>query len=46
MAEALRSGSIGVLDYYNLKNVQADTKMKNDIGNSISEYVEAKKDKN
>ena len=46
MAEALRSGSIGVLDYYNLKNVQAETKMKNDIGNSISEYVEAKKDKN
>ncbi len=46
MAEALRSGSIGVLDYYNLKNVQADTKMKNDIGNSIAEYVEAKKDKN
>jgi uncharacterized protein YqfA (UPF0365 family) len=45
MAEALRSGNIGVLDYYNLKNVQADTKMKNDIGNSIAEYVETKKDK-
>ncbi len=45
MAEALRSGNIGVLDYYNLKNVQADTKMKNDIGNSIAEYVENKKDK-
>jgi uncharacterized protein YqfA (UPF0365 family) len=45
MAEALRSGNLGVLDYYNLKNVQADTKMKNDIGNSIAEYVETKKDK-
>jgi uncharacterized protein YqfA (UPF0365 family) len=44
MAEALRSGSIGVLDYYNLKNVQAETKMRNDIGNSIAEYVEIKKD--
>ena len=44
MAEALRSGNIGVLDYYNLKNVQADTKMKNDIGNSIAEYVETKKE--
>ena len=44
MAEALRSGNIGVLDYYNLKNVQADTKMKNDIGNSIAEYVETKTD--
>ena len=46
MAEALRTGNIGVLDYYNLKNVQADTKMKNDIGNSISEYVESKKSDN
>ncbi|WP_022761076.1 MULTISPECIES: flotillin-like protein FloA [unclassified Butyrivibrio] len=46
MAEALRSGNLGVLDYYNLKNVQADTKMKNDIGSGIAEYVETKKDKN
>jgi len=46
MAEALRSGKLGVLDYYNLKNVQADTKMKNDIGNSIAEYVDTRKDKN
>ena len=45
MAEALRSGNLGVLDYYNLKNVQADTKMKNDIGSGIAEYVETKKDK-
>ena len=43
MAEALRSGNLGVLDYYNLKNVQADTKMKNDIGSGITEYVESKK---
>ena len=46
MAEALRSGNLGVLDYYNLKNIQADTKMKNDIGNSIAEYVDTRKDKN
>ena len=44
MAEALRSGSLGVLDYYNLKNVQADTKMKNDIGNGVITYAENKKD--
>ena len=44
MAEALKSGNMGVLDYYNLKNVQADTKMKNDIGNGVKEYVEFKKD--
>ena len=42
MAEALRSGHIGALDYYKLQNVQADTKMKNDIGNGVSEYVEKK----
>ncbi len=45
MAEALRSGKLGVLDYYNLKNVQADTKMKNDIGTGVMQYVENKKDK-
>ncbi|MCR5432648.1 MAG: flotillin-like protein FloA [Lachnospiraceae bacterium] len=43
MAEALRSGNIGVLDYYKLQNVQADTKMKNDIGNGVTDYVETKK---
>ena len=45
MAEALRSGNLGVLDYYNLKNVQADTKMKNDIGTGVMKYVDSKKDK-
>lgn len=43
MAEALRAGNLGALDYYNLKNVQADTKMKNDIGSGVADYVEAKK---
>lgn len=42
MAEALRNGSIGVMDYYHLKNIQADTKMKQDIGNGISAYAENK----
>ena len=45
MAEALRSGHIGALDYYRLQNVQADTKMKNDIGNGVLDFVETKKDK-
>jgi uncharacterized protein YqfA (UPF0365 family) len=31
MAEALRSGRIGVMDYYNLKNVMADTEMRHGI---------------
>ena len=32
MSEALREGNIGVLDYYNLKNVEADTQMRTSIG--------------
>ena len=43
MAEALKSGNVGVMDYYNLKNIQADTKMKNDIGSGVTKYVETKK---
>lgn len=43
MANALNNGNIGVLDYYNLKNVIADTDMKNNIGKGISDYVETKK---
>ena len=33
MAEALRSGNLGVMDYYQLKNVQADTAMRDSIAN-------------
>lgn len=32
MAEALRSGKIGVLDYLNMKNIEADTNMRESIG--------------
>ena len=32
MAEALRSGNMGVMDYFNLKNVQADTAMRRSLG--------------
>lgn len=31
MAEALRSGRLGVMDYYNLKNIEADTDMRGSI---------------
>ncbi|WP_377888434.1 flotillin-like protein FloA [Alkalihalobacillus sp. R86527] len=34
MAEALRSGNIGVMDYMNLKNIEADTDMRDMIGKS------------
>ncbi len=32
LAEALRNGNIGVMDYYNLKNVVADTQMRGQLG--------------
>ena len=31
MAEAFRKGNMGVMDYYNLKNIQADTDMRDSI---------------
>lgn len=43
MAEALRNGYIGVLDYYKMQNVLADTEMKKDIGNGINDFVEGKR---
>lgn len=32
IAEAFRSGNLGVMDYYNLRNIQADTQMRRAIG--------------
>ncbi len=43
MAEALRNGYIGVLDYYKMQNVLADTDMKKDIGKGVGAFVEGKK---
>jgi len=37
LAEALRSGKIGVMDYMNLKNIEADTQMRESIGKSTSQ---------
>lgn len=36
MAQALREGKLGVMDYYNLNNVQADTDMRNAISSGGS----------
>jgi len=32
MAEAFRSGNLGIMDYYRMKNIQADTGMRDSIG--------------
>ncbi len=31
MAEAFRSGNLGIMDYYRMKNIQADTDMRENI---------------
>jgi len=42
MAEAFRSGNLGIMDYYKFQNIKADTKMRD----SISEAPPADKDPN
>jgi uncharacterized protein YqfA (UPF0365 family) len=37
IAEAFRSGNLGVMDYYRMQNIQSDTKMRENIGGSGSE---------
>ncbi|MCS1350466.1 flotillin-like protein FloA [Mechercharimyces sp. CAU 1602] len=34
LAEALRQGNLGVMDYYNLQNISADTDMRKSIGHT------------
>jgi uncharacterized protein YqfA (UPF0365 family) len=36
IADALRSGKMGIMDYYNLRNIQADTEMRSAIAGSGS----------
>ena len=36
MAEAFRSGRLGVMDYYNMMNVQSDTRMRESIAGSAA----------
>jgi uncharacterized protein YqfA (UPF0365 family) len=43
MADALRSGNIGVMDYMTIKNIMADTQMRNSIGKLTYEEDEEEK---
>ncbi|WP_026189009.1 flotillin-like protein FloA [Orenia marismortui] len=48
MAEALRTGKMGVMDYMNMQNIKADTQMReniSDLGNGNSPAKSNKKDK-
>jgi uncharacterized protein YqfA (UPF0365 family) len=40
LAEALRTGKMGVLDYYQLQNIDADTKMRRTIGDTSEDENE------
>jgi uncharacterized protein YqfA (UPF0365 family) len=42
LAEALKSGNIGVMDYMNYKNISADTDMRDSIGKLTAEKKEDK----
>ncbi len=42
IAHALESGNLGVLDYYRMQNVQADTEMKKGLGKGASAYADNK----
>ncbi|MFO7789257.1 MAG: flotillin-like FloA family protein, partial [Bacteroidales bacterium] len=44
MAEAFRSGNLGIMDYYKMKNIQADTGMRDSISNQDDDSPEDKKD--
>ena len=37
MADAFRSGNMGIMDYYRMKNIQADTDMRSSIATPVSQ---------
>ena len=41
IAESFRDGHLGILDYYKLRNVQADTEMRSSIGASTEATTDA-----
>lgn len=43
MAESFRKGNLGIMDYYRMKNIQADTSMRNSIGGDLNEGETKKK---
>ena len=46
VAEALKSGNLGVMDYYRLQNIQSDTEMRKNFGNTDLTNIFPKKDGN
>ncbi|MDR7131720.1 uncharacterized protein YqfA (UPF0365 family) [Algoriphagus sp. 4150] len=46
LAEAFRSGRLGVMDYYKMENIQSDTSMRESIANSDTDSKDSSKGKN
>ncbi|WP_192349246.1 flotillin-like protein FloA [Algoriphagus sp. Y33] len=46
LAEAFRSGRLGVMDYYKMENIQSDTSMRESIANSETDSKDSSKGKN
>ncbi len=44
MAEAFRTGNLGIMDYYKMKNIEADTSMRESIGRPTSTQNKKKND--
>jgi uncharacterized protein YqfA (UPF0365 family) len=42
MAEAFRTGRLGIMDYYNMQNIQADTAMRNSLSSPDKQPVKGK----
>jgi uncharacterized protein YqfA (UPF0365 family) len=43
MAEAFRQGNLGVMDYYRMQNLQADTSMREEIANPSDDAAGGRK---
>ncbi len=46
MSQAFREGNLGVMDYYNMKNVASDTKMRDSISRSVEPEEDPSKGEN
>ncbi len=45
MADAFRAGNLGILDYYRMKNIESDTKMRTQIAAGEEHQVQEERDK-
>ena len=45
MADAFRAGNLGIFDYYRMKNIDSDTKMRTQIAAGEEQQVQEERDK-